>query len=429
MIKTILIVGYVWPEPNSSAAGSRMLQLIRLFLAQDCKIVFASAAALSEHRFDLCNLGVAEVPIALNCSSFDEFVAELKPDVVMFDRFFTEEQFGWRVEQACPSAMRMLDTEDLHSLRHIRHQLLRSAQKQFDSDRERHFVPPVTAGMSELYALMSVDDMSQREIASIFRCDLSLIISEFEMTLLRNYFAVPESLLCYCPLWTESVVLDENLPDFSVRQHFIAIGNFRHEPNWDAVLWLKHQLWPQIHAKLPDAELHVYGAYPPPKATQLHNPKQGFHIKGWAENAYEVLSSARVCLAPLRFGAGIKGKLLDAMHAGTPNVTTTIGAEAMYAGQVWAGAIADTVEIFVRESVNLYENPMAWRQAQKMGAVILRDYFGASDFAELLWARLMNIHLNLSQERQQNFIGAVLRNQYHQSLRYKSQWIEAKNSK
>jgi len=93
-MKRLLIIGYVWPEPKSSAAGGRMLELIELFLSQNWQVVFASAAALSEHRADLPSLGVQEKSIELNNASFNEFIAELKPDAVLFDRFFTEEQFG-----------------------------------------------------------------------------------------------------------------------------------------------------------------------------------------------------------------------------------------------------------------------------------------------------------------------------------------------
>lgn len=65
-----------------------------------------------------------------------------------------------------------------------------------------------------------------------------------------------------------------------------------------------------IRKQLPKAELHIYGAYPPPKATQLHQPKEGFLVKGWAEDAAEVVKHARVLLAPLPFGAGLKVSLL-----------------------------------------------------------------------------------------------------------------------
>jgi glycosyltransferase involved in cell wall biosynthesis len=398
------------------------------------EVTFASAAALSEHRFDLAKLGVSEKAIALNCSSFDEFVHQLQPDLVLFDRFFTEEQFGWRVEKSCPHALRILDTEDLHCLRYARQQLLKSTQKECGNEKERQSVPPVTANQDELYQQMCADDMTLREIASIFRCDLSLMISEFEIELLLQYFAVPQQLLFYCPFLSQPKVDNQAVPDFGDRQHFIAIGNFRHEPNWDSVLWLKHQLWPLIRAQLSatgstQAELHIYGAYPPPKATQLHNAKEGFHIKGWAADAQAVMQSARVCLAPLRFGAGIKGKLIDAMRCGTPSITTSIGAESMSGGLDWCGAVANTAEAFVAQAVRHYQDENVWRQKQQQGFAILHKYFYREDFARLLQVRLHSLADDINQERSRNFIGLMLRHHSHKSTQYMGQWIEAKNKR
>ncbi|HTF97813.1 MAG TPA: glycosyltransferase [Cellvibrio sp.] len=426
-MRKVLIVGYVWPEPKSSAAGSRMLELVRLFLQMRCEIVFASAALLSEHRFDLTSLGVIEKNIALNCSSFDEFVKALQPDVVLFDRFFTEEQFGWRVANACPQALRILDTEDFHSLRHARQQLLKSTQKKYTTEKEKQSVGPVTATAAELYQYMYDQDMALREVASIFRCDVSLMISEFEMQLLQKHFSVPPQLLFYAPFLSPVTLPANALPDFASRQHFVVIGNFRHEPNWDSVLWLKHQLWPLIRAQLPQAELHIYGAYPPPKATQLHNAKEGFQVKGWAEDANTVMQHARVCLAPLRFGAGIKGKLMDAMRAGTPSVTTTIGAESMHGNLPWGGVVADNAETIATAAVALYRDQSLWCDAQQSGFNILRHYFASTNFNELLLQRLASLASNTVMERSNNFIGQMLRHHHHKSTQYMGQWIEAKN--
>lgn len=431
-MKKILVIGYVWPEPNSSAAGSRMLELVQLFLAMQCEVTFASAAALSEHRFDLNSLGVAEKTIALNCISFDEFVRALQPDAVLFDRFFTEEQFGWRVEQQCPQALRILDTEDFHSLRHARQQILKTTQKLAATEKERQSVAPVSATAAELYAQMCSSDMAQREVAAIFRCDLSLMISEVEMELLQQFFSVPAPLLFYCPFLSQPKIADKTLPDFSARQHFITIGNFRHEPNWNSVLWLKYQLWPLIRAQFAQAnlvapELHIYGAYPPPKATQLHNAKEGFHIKGWADDAQAVMQNARVCLAPLRFGAGIKGKLMDAMHCGTPSVTTSIGSESMSGGFAWCGAIADDADVFAQAALDLYQQPSLWQEKKQQGFNILRDYFYRCDYAAELQQRLRALEENITAERQHNFIGQMLRHHHHKSTQYMAQWIEAKN--
>src|SRR5690606_21940569 len=98
----------------SSAAGSRMMQLIHYFKDLGAKITFASVAKLGEHPSDLKALGVEKVQIQLNHSSFDDFIKTLNPEAVVFDRYMTEEQFGWRVAECCPDSIRILDTEDLH---------------------------------------------------------------------------------------------------------------------------------------------------------------------------------------------------------------------------------------------------------------------------------------------------------------------------
>ncbi|HEY9040902.1 MAG TPA: glycosyltransferase [Rheinheimera sp.] len=401
----LIIVGYVWPEPNSSAAGYRMLSLIQLFIEQGWQVIFASAAEFSPHRFMLSTIGVSEHEISLNDSSFDEWISELAPDAVMFDRFMLEEQFGWRVEQACPAAIRILDMEDCHALRDAR---LRSFQR------------GVTVDVQALNSELAV-----REIAAIYRCDLTFVISEYEIQLLQQHYAVPANLLCYCPFLLSDTQPGTS-PDFNQRQHFITIGNFRHAPNWQAVLWLQQDIWPRIRQALPEAELHIYGAYPPPKATALHNPRQGFLLKGWADDVAEVMQQARVCLAPLAYGAGLKGKLLDAMRFGTPSVTTDIGAEGMMADNGWPGLIANSSEAIAQAALALYQQPELWLQAQQSGFATLEVKFSQARHMARIWQQLSSIKQHLTQHRQHNFTGLMLKHHAFRSTKFMGQWIEAK---
>ena len=432
-LRHLIVIGSVWPEPASSAAGSRLCQLLAMFQIMRWRITFASAAQYSEHGVDLAAMGVAQARIALNDSSFDDWLAQQAPDAVMFDRFMTEEQFGWRVERTCPEAMRLLDTEDLHSLRAIRGERLRKHQQAYPGIVERHSVGPVLEAPDALFDEMMQSDIAQRELASIYRSDLSLMISPFEMRLLQQWFGVPASLLCYLPLLAEPPdAADEDrpaslLPDFEERRHFISMGNFRHAPNWDAVLWLKHQLWPAIRARLPAAELHVYGAYPPPKATALNQPKQGFLVKGWAPDALAVMRSSRVCLAPLRFGAGQKGKLLDAMMTGTPSVTTSLGAEGMGEAPTWPGIVADNADALVEAAVTLYEDVELWSASQARAATMLRERFAAPPHRANLASCVAAVMADLEKHRRHNVVGTLLRHQQHRSTQYMSQWIEVKN--
>lgn len=407
-MKKLLIIGWVWPEPNSSAAGSRMLQLIQYFQWQAYEITFACTAQPTEHMVDLKKLNVDCIDIQLNCSSFDEFIKSLQADVVMFDRFMMEEQFGWRVSEQCPQALRILDTEDLFCLRHARHDAYKKNSEMLEGD------------------LLS-SDLAQREVAAIFRCDLTLMISPVEIKLLTDLFKVDVSLLHYLPFVFNQAQFEQQNPSYEQRHGFISIGNFRHPPNWDSVLWLKQQVWPLIRKQLPKAEIFICGAYPPPKATDLHDEKSGFLVKGWVDDAVNMMQSSRVCLAPLRFGAGIKGKLAEAMLCSTPSVTTPIGIEGMETQLAWAGEVANDAISIAEAAVKLYQDADAWECASELGQKNAQLLFEQEKHFSAFSSCLTNLLANLDKHRQNNFVGSMLNHHHHKSTKYMSQWIEEKN--
>jgi hypothetical protein len=409
-VQQLLIIGFVWPEPNSSAAGGRMLQLISFFKEQGYSITFASPAQDSDFMVALEGYGVDKKSIALNCASFDVFVKELNPTVVLFDRFMMEEQFGWRVTENCPNALRLLDTEDLHCLRLAR-------QKAFKENR-----------LFQTSDLMT-EEVAKREIASILRCDLSLMISKFEMELLTTTFKIDKALLYYLPFLLEPITVSafEQFPPFEERKEFVFIGNFLHEPNWNAVQYLKESIWPLIRKQLPQVALNIYGAYASQKVLQLHQPKEGFLIKGRADKAQEVVSKARVVLAPLRFGAGVKGKLIEAMQCGTASVTTTIGSESMHGDLPWNGAVTDSPQVFADEAVQLYNDNKRWLEAQYNGLTIINQRYLKALFVEDFNKQILFLQANLQQHRITNFFGAMLQHHTLSSTKYMSRWIEAKN--
>ncbi|GAA58452.1 hypothetical protein P20652_0306 [Pseudoalteromonas sp. BSi20652] len=405
-MKKVLVIGYVWPEPNSSAAGTHMMSLLNAFRAQNWDVEFATPAQRTDHMVNLDDFGITGQSITLNCDSFDEYVKAYDPDIVMFDRFMMEEQFGWRVDKHCPHAIKILDTEDLQCLRSARHEAFKG---------EREFTT------SDLHS-----DIAKREIAAILRCDLSLIISTYEMSLLNSVFKIEPSLLHHLPFMVDLSTLPASTKTFEQRQHFMTIGNFRHAPNWDAVLYLQ-KIWPLIRKQLPKAELHIYGSYPPPKATALNNPKTGFLIKGWADNAFDVMQSARVCLAPLRFGAGIKGKLLEAMIMQTPSVTTNVGAEGMHNDLSWPGKIANTADDFANAAVEMYNSQSGFEQAQQDGNTLLNTLYDKAQLSAALIKKVDSISSDLNAHREKNFTGQMLKHHTMRSTQYMSQWIAEKN--
>ncbi len=408
----VLFIGSVWPEPKSSAGGSRTVQLMELFISQGWKLTFASTAADSEHMIDFSKWDIAKVSILLNDSSFDTIISQLQPTMVIFDKFMMEEQFGWRVAQQCPQALRILDTIDLHCLRTARQNALKEKRSFEEND-------------------LLKEEMAKREIASILRSDISLIISDIEMELLDKLFHVDVELLHYVPFLLDPITDEKrnNWSTFELRENFITIGNFLHEPNWNAVLYLKQEIWPLIRKELPHANLHVYGAYSSQKVEALHAPKEGFFIKGRAEDAMEVVSKAKICLAPLRFGAGIKGKLVEAMQCGTPSVTTSIGAESMHGSLDWNGVVANEAAAFAKAAVKLYTDKVLWQSCQQNGVVIVNEFYAKKVLGEKLLKRILQVQQSLEIHRLKNFTGALLMHHTLASTKYLSKWIEEKNRK
>ncbi|MFX0557006.1 glycosyltransferase [Maribacter sp. CXY002] len=407
-INKLLIIGLTWPEPNSTGAGVRMMQLIDVFIDANYDVTFASAATQTQFSADLKEIGIKIQSIVLNDTSFDTFIHTLSPDIVLFDRFLTEEQFGWRVTETCPNAIRVLDTEDLHSLRHVREHC-------FKKD-----LPFCTKTWLQ-------DDKTKREIASIYRSDLSLIISSYEMQLLMELVRIDKRFLLHLPFMVNEIDDLTTWPKFEQRKNFVFIGGGKHKPNLDAINYLKSDIWPKIYEKLPTTKMNIYGAYLPQQILEMNNPKQGFLVKGRAEEVKTVTENARICIAPIRFGAGIKGKLLHAMQFGTPSITTSIGAEGMYDNLPWNGAIEDETEKIVRAAVSLYTSKEAWISAQNNGKILINKYYAKSKLTERLLKSIESIFTHKEKHRSKNFIGNLLQHHTLLATKYMGKWIEEKN--
>lgn len=400
----VLIIGLVWPEPTSSAAGWRMLQLIDELKKISNDIHFACAASKSVSSHSLEELNVITHDIFLNDASFNDFIADLLPDVVVYDRFITEEQFGWRVKQLFPNIISVLDTEDLHFVRRARTTAFKTNTK-------------VNYDTTDCY----------RELSSIYRSDLSIIISKSEYDLLINHFNIPTKQLLYLP-FIEAKISNENkekLPNFNNRKDFMFIGNFIHEPNYQTVLQLK-KIWSSIKKRLPNTQLHIYGAYASQKVLQLNNVNDGFIIKGKADDVNWVMQQYRVLVAPIPFGAGLKGKFVDGFRNSLPNVTSKIGAEGISA-ESWGGFIAENETDFIDAVCKLYNDETEWNRTVANGFDILNNEFSAEIWSGVLKDAVLKIHENIEPHRSNLFIQKILWQNGLQAVKYMSLWIEQKN--
>ena len=418
-----LIMANLAPEPEASAAGVRTSYIIRQ-LVQSSKIPVHFAAPQAPaptdvalpscyHRLPVNDTERANQvigPILRRCQHL----------LVIFDRFYAEEMHSHRFHStfdggATAPTTFVLDMQDFHALRYAR-------KKRGPA------------------ALPAADDPRlQRELASIYRCDLTLVCSPYEIQLLTETYGVPKNKLCLAPLfgdWEspkgEPASGDANR-SFQERQDFVFIGGFRHAPNVDAVRRLHDHLWPLIrqHPQLNHTNLHVYGAYCPPQLQQeLHQPHQGFLVHGFAPCVQSLLRDKRVMLSPLSFGAGIKGKHVDAWKVGLPVVTTPIGSEGMLGDDdddgSFGGVVATNDAAFVRAAHKLYTDQQAWEDSTVPMPRLLQALCNGWSDVE---SKLANVMLTLPERRKQDYMRSILWQQSLRSTEYFSKFIELKEQK
>ena len=401
--KQVLYLGYVWPEPNSSAAGVRTLAIVRDLSSFGMQVSFASTSQKNRYSEQLESMGVQCHSISANDPTFDELLKSINPDVVFFDRFVLEEQFGWRVADVCPKAVRIIDTQDLHFLRRSRE-----------------------AGLD----YRESDDML-RELASMLRSDLSLVISRFELDLLNQKLNIPSNKVSLLGFSYDAIQTQNK---FNERKNIVFIGNFRHPPNYDAVNRLAKEIWPKIYndlkSQIPAIEIHIYGSYPQKEMMLLDNPDNGFRVYGPCTDAVSTLSNYKLLIAPLRFGAGIKGKIADSWLAGTPVVTTELGAEGMgFDDGSFAGVVAKNPDEFLKAVLSIYNNEMIFNQYQSLGNLALNELFSADKNREKLQSLMVSVFDCYEQNRKENWMGKIIMREQMRSTKYLSKWIEEKSKK
>lgn len=379
---TLLYVAPVWPEPSSSAAGVRTQAIIKR-MQRTYEIHFLSPCKPNQHSAALEEKGVHVYQCPANREArFLEVLNTVQPTLCIFDRFYCEETFSFHVHRHAPNAMRVLDMQDLHSLRQERMDAFKAGSP--------------TALTGDASAPSADSPMLLREVASIMRSDLSLVCSSVEADLLSRVYRVPPEKLTQAGLFVDAPPpLDPNMaedvscrgPSFRHRRHFVHVGNWKHPPNLDACQWLAEGgLWDAIRQGLQshgetEVKLHLYGSYVTHAAQKLHDPARGILVKGHMSHLSE-LAGYRVSLAPLRFGAGLKGKIVDSWAHGTPVVTTAVGAEGLHVldtqeSQALIGdhGSAAGQASFAKAAVNMYCSSSVWHSMQRTGVRTVRKHF------------------------------------------------------
>jgi glycosyltransferase involved in cell wall biosynthesis len=161
---------------------------------------------------------------------------------------------------------------------------------------------------------------------------------------------------------------------FDDRRDLVFVGGFRHQPNIDAVTWFVGSVFPMVRESLPEVRVHVIGAEPPAEI-QVLDDVPGVEIHGHVADLDPYMDGCRVALAPLRFGAGVKGKVNLSMAHGQPVVGTSLACEGMYLTDGLDVLVADDPADFAAAVVRAYTDPALWRQLSENGAANVRQHF------------------------------------------------------
>lgn len=165
-------------------------------------------------------------------------------------------------------------------------------------------------------------------------------------------------------------------PDFAGREGLLFVGGFSHPPNADGVLWFAREIFPLIREKLGKVNFYVVGSKVTREIEELEQPGNGIIIKGFVsdEELARLYGAVRMVVVPLRYGAGVKGKVVEAVYHGAPVVTTTVGAEGI-PGADRALCIADEPEAFAGEVVRLYGDDQELNAMSEQTQRLIRKYF------------------------------------------------------
>jgi GT2 family glycosyltransferase len=363
--KRVLIIDHRTPTPDQDAGSARLEAVLDGLSALDAKITLlpADLTAVSPYQEDLQGNGVELLyaPFVRSVSGYLKTHGQIY-DAVILSRFPIAERYLDRVRRWCPQARVVLDTVDLHFLREERGARVKGDDRAANRAR--------ATKRKELY------------VAS--RCDVTLVASPAERDLLAT-----EAPSLDVRLLPTQYVPGSGGPGFERRRDLLFVGGFEHPPNVDAVLWFVESIFPAVLETLPDVRFLVVGSKPPPEILKLATSR--IEVIGHVAELTPYLEGCRVAVAPLRYGAGLKGKVHQSLAQGLPCVTTTIGAEGLSLTSGENVLIADDEDGFAGAVTKLYGDPDLWKQLAGGGLDHVRERFGSERLTEVLTGLLQSV--------------------------------------
>lgn len=358
---TVLYIDAETPMPDQNSGSIDALNLMRLLQRFGFRVVFVPEDNFlyrGKYTDALLELGI-EAMYADHCTSVEQALEQFGADLslVVLCRAYIAHDYLDMVRRLAPRARIIFNTVDLHFLREER----------------------AAALSGDPAARAAAAAQRASELASIAAADATIVLSTHEQALLAE--AVPAARVHVIPLVRE-VPEALDVPGFDGRRDCLFVGTYQHPPNEDAAVFFCTEVWPLVRARLPAARCLLVGSCVTPKVAALAG--NGVEVRGFVEDLDDLLSRCLLTVAPLRYGAGLKGKLASSLRAGVPAVATSIAVEGSGLVDGEEVLVADTPQQMADAVVRLHEDAALWQRLSTRGfAFVRREYSMDANFRRL----------------------------------------------
>ncbi len=368
-----LVLDHCTPTPDQDAGSVLVFNMLLLLREMDFQVTFIAESELRYvpgHTTALQRIGV-EVLWAPYLLSVESHLKQCgrRYDLALLYRPSVVAQYVKAARKYCPNAKVLFHTQDLHFLR---------------MQREGELL-----GDSKTMKLAT--SMKQLEFNAIRAVDATIVVSTAELELLRRELS--GEAIFVLPL---IVSVPGTVKGFHERRDIVFVGSYHHTPNVDAVRFFVAEIMPLLRTRLPGVRFYAAGSNPTPEVQSLAS--EDVSVTGYIEDLDALLNQMRVSVAPLRFGAGIKGKITSAMSVGLPVVATSMATEGMSLTDGDNVIVADAVNEFVSSIARVYEEESVWNALSRNGIAFADKAWGP----EAAWRNLSEILARLGFASQRN---------------------------
>jgi GT2 family glycosyltransferase/glycosyltransferase involved in cell wall biosynthesis len=356
--KNILVLDHHIPTPDRDSGSHRMSLILQSLIEMGHSITFIESSPTADCGYAeaLQQAGI-EVLSGRHALFYRSFLRRYGKfyDLVILSRLHVALKHFKRVKNYCPRAAVIYDTVDLEHVRVSRHAALTHDEQ------------------SRTYA----DRMKKAELRLASAADRILTVSE----------ADKKTLLEDCPHLSIQVLPDiyplhPPVIPYKDREDLLFVGGFNHHPNTDAMAWFLPDIFPRIRQSLPGIRVLIIGENPPEEILAFAGNDVIF--LGHADDLRQYLQRCRIAIAPLRYGSGLKGKIIQSMSNGLPLVTTAVGAEGAFLRDGENALIADDAQGFARSVARLYQNQELWENVSAGSSETVQEHFSKSSWQEEL---------------------------------------------